>query len=301
MNHARAIVHSEYAHSRGYFGKGIGIAIIDTGLSLHPDYRSRITGWFDTIHGLSTPYDDCGHGSHVGGIAAGDGTLSHSVYKGIAPQANLIGIKVLDQKGNGHIPDIMKGMEWILKQKDKLHIRVVNISIGAGNNRIFHEESNFVKKVDELWDSGIVVVAAAGNKGPGPMTICAPGNSRKIITVGSYDAGIQKKAVRSGSGPTFSCIKKPDVVAPGFHIISCSSFLANQGIRAAYQQKSGTSMSTPIVSGAVALLLCKYPDMPPREVKIRLKNSCTDLNLPHEKQGWGLLDIKALLDSRQRS
>ena len=294
MNRVRSVVHCEAAHQKKICGRGVGIAVIDTGLSLHPDYRSRITGWLDTMRGRLTPYDDCGHGSHVAGIAAGSGMRSKGIYTGIAPEADLVGIKVLDQKGNGHIPQIMRGMDWILREKERLHIRIVNISIGAGNNRIFPEESSFVKKVDELWDAGIVVVAAAGNKGPGPMTICAPGNSRKIITVGSYDAGIQKRAVRSGAGPTSACIKKPDVVAPGFHIISCSSYDTGPGT-AAYQQKSGTSMSTPVVSGAIALLLCRYPDMTPREVKIRLKNTCRDLHLPHEKQGWGMLDIPSLL------
>lgn len=297
MNHVRTVVRSAFAHKQGIYGQEIGIAIVDTGLSPHPDYRSRIVGWYDAIHKSARPYDDSGHGSHVAGIAAGNGSLSNGLYTGIAPSANLIGVKVLNQKGNGTIPDIMRGLNWILKNKDRLGIRIVNISIGANDQNSFDETCGFVKKVNELWDSGIVVVAAAGNKGPKRHTISAPGNSRKIITVGSSDLSRSTDGSfhnHSGAGPTLSCIKKPDVVAPGFRIISCSSLnKTRQG--SYYSIKSGTSMSTPIVSGAIALLLSRYPFMTPREVKIRLKNSSTDLNLPHEKQGWGLLNIQELL------
>lgn len=302
MNRVRPLVRVSAAHRNNILGQGIGIAIVDTGLSLHPDYRSRITGWYDTLYGKRSPYDDSGHGSHVAGIAAGNGTLSSGRYMGIAPGASLIGIKVLDNRGNGYISHIMRGLDWILRNKDNLNIRIVNISIGANDFEMYHEESTFVQEVDALWDAGIVVVAAAGNKGPERYTISAPGNSRKIITVGSSDffhitqnkSGQKIKEAHSGAGPTRACIKKPDVVAPGSRIISCSSFQRPSDGKP-YQEKSGTSMSTPVVSGAIALLLSHYPDMTPREVKIRLKNTSTDLHKPHEKQGWGLLNIQALL------
>ena len=174
-------------HKQGILGKGIGVAIVDTGLFPHPDYRSRITGWYDALYQKPAPYDDNGHGSHVAGIAAGAGTFSHGKYKGIAPQANLIGVKVLNNKGNGNIHDIMNGLKWILKNQERLKIRIVNISIGTNDRHAYPEDSAFVRKVNQLWDAGIIVVAAAGNQGPDPQTISAPGNSRKIITVGSYD------------------------------------------------------------------------------------------------------------------
>lgn len=320
MNRVHKIVRSTAAYRQNIRGKNIGIAIVDSGLALHPDYRSRITGWYDTIYGTRRPYDNNGHGSHVAGIAAGNGALSHSLYMGIAPEASLIGVKVLDEKGNGRIADIMRGLDWILNHRDTHRIRIVNISIGANDFEVYHEGSDFVKKVDTLWDAGIVVVAAAGNKGPERYTISAPGNSRKIITVGSSDLWHnmpgqdrrygsrtpscpsepdhpnthRKKPALSGAGPTPACIKKPDVVAPGSRIISCAPY-ERPGDGKHYFEKSGTSMSTPIVSGAIALLLSRYPDLTPKEVKIRLKNSGTDLHLPHEKQGWGLLNIEKLL------
>ena len=250
---------------------------------------------YDALRNRLIPYDDSGHGSHVAGIAAGNGQSSNGRYTGIAPKAQLIGVKVLNRGGNGSIPDIMKGLNWILKNKERLSIRIVNISIGANDEKAFDEHCDFVRRVNYLWDSGIVVVAAAGNKGPGRHTISAPGNSRKIITVGSSDNWDSRQGNHhSGTGPTLSCIKKPDVVAPGSHIISCSAYHSGWQEKW-YSVKSGTSMSTPIVTGAIALLLCKYPNMTPREVKIRLKNSSTNLHLPHEKQGWGLLNIEKLL------
>ena len=120
MNRVRKAVFSEAVHKQGILGKGIGIAIVDTGLFPHPDYRSRITGWYDALYQKPAPYDDNGHGSHVAGIAAGAGTFSHGKYKGIAPQANLIGVKVLISKGNGTIHDIMNGLQWILKNQERL-------------------------------------------------------------------------------------------------------------------------------------------------------------------------------------
>lgn len=305
MNQVRDIVHLNNVHRMGITGKGIGIAIVDTGLSPHPDYRNRITGWYDTVNQRRFPYDDSGHGSHVAGIAAGNGHASGGTYTGAAPEAHLIGVKVLNRKGNGSIDDIMNGLEWILHNQKPLQIRIVNISIGANDQKEYTEQSDFVQKVNELWDHGIVVTAAAGNKGPERQTISAPGNSRKIITVGSVDSfepedrrrnGQKQTQNHSGAGPTLSCIKKPDVVAPGSHIVSCASIQYARNSRP-YSVKSGTSMSTPIVSGAIALLLSQYPDMSPREVKIRLKNSCTDLHLSHDKQGWGMLNAEKLLHS----
>lgn len=287
------IVHGHSSFRNGFYGQNVGIAIIDTGLTPHPDYRNRIVGWTDILHGRPTPYDDNGHGSHVAGIAAGDGTLSHGAYHGIAPKANLIGIKVLDNNGNGSISDTMKALYWILQHKKEYGIRIVNISIGANDRQEFTEDCDFVRKVNELWDSGLVIVAAAGNQGPSPQSISAPGNSRKVITVGSLPEKNSPQSNRSGIGPTTSCIKKPDVIAPGSRIISCCP--PNHKSSFSYSMKSGTSMATPVVSGAIALLLSKYPELTPREVKIRIKHSCTDLHLPHSQQGWGLLHITNLL------
>ena len=160
----------------------------------------------------------------------------------------------------------------------------MNISVGTvkeGDSR----DALLVQAVEEAWDAGLVVVVAAGNMGPMPQTITAPGNSRKVITVGSSD---DSAPVYSGRGPTKNCVCKPDVVAPGSGIVSCSA-LWQRG--QAYCRKSGTSMATPMVSGAAALLLSQEPWLTNVEVKMRLMETTDDLGRPHSRQGWGLLNI----------
>jgi len=317
MNRAAEIIELKWAHDRQIFGDNIGVAVVDTGICLHKDFTeggNRILGFYDLIHGRTEPYDDNGHGSHVSGIIGGNGFLSNYKYVGLAPKCNLIGIKVLDQKGDGNISDVLAGLQWIIDNKEKYNIRVVNISVGTTTKENVDENSLLVKGVNAVWDAGIVVVVAAGNNGPGPMSISTPVISGKVITVGSSDDRItvelfgNKTMDYSGRGPTASCIKKPDIVAPGSNIISCGTMKNYQRYRynllnnprndfssLMYTVKSGTSMATPIVSGAIALLLSKYPKMTTKEVKLKLRESAVDLGYPWTKQGWGLLNIPRLL------
>jgi serine protease AprX len=175
------------------------------------------------------------------------------------------------------------------------------MSIGTDGT---NTDDPLVRAVDALWDMGIVVVTAAGNNGPDACTISSPGISKKVITVGSSDDDVTVKICGtsmknfSGRGPTKDCIIKPDIVTPGTDIVSClAPNVKNTGsiVGGCYQSLSGTSMSTPMVSGAVALLLQKYPDLSPDDVKYMLKTSATDLNYPQNRQGWGLLNIEKLL------
>lgn len=287
MNRVREVVNANQVHAHGIYGKGTCIAILDSGISRHPDFGDRIYGWYDAINGKTAPYDDNGHGTHVAGIAAGNGMRSRGTYRGMAPEAGIVAVKILDEYGEGMIPHIISGINWVMENRTKFGINIVNISVGTADGDRFNEHSDFVRRVNELWDMGIVVAASAGNKGPAPHSISAPGNSRKIITVGYHS-----KHSNSSVGPTSLCIKKPDVVTPGYQITSCCHQYASQS---AYIKKSGTSMATPIVSGSIALLLSLYPQLTPKEVKVRLKNSCTDLNLPHGSQGWGLLNVEKFL------
>ncbi len=287
MNHVRNIVNADSVHESGILGDGTCIAILDSGISKHPDFGNRITGWYDSVNGRTNPYDDNGHGTHVAGIAAGNGLMSRGTWCGMAPAARIVSVKILNRHGEGMISHTIDGINWVIRNRYLYRINIVNISVGTTDERRFNENSDFVKKVNELWDLGIVVTASAGNKGPKPFSISAPGNSRKIITVGYYS-----KNSNSSVGPTQLCIKKPDVVTPGYQITSCSHHYSSQN---PYTKKSGTSMATPVVSGSIALLLSKYPGLTPKEVKLRLKNSCTDLHLPHSSQGWGLLNVEKLL------
>lgn len=286
----------EYARKRGYYGQGINVAVVDSGIAYHNAFGGknsrRLIAAVDMVNGINGFYDDLGHGTHVAGIiGAADEHIA-----GMAPECGLISVKVLDRKGNGKIDNVTAGLGWIESYAGAYNIRIVNISVGTSTDKMYGEESVLVKHVDRLWDMGLVVIAAAGNNGPGGRSIGAPGISRKIITVGASDdessgrsRGLKKSY--SGRGPTDNCIMKPDIVAPGSNIYSCGIGMYGRN----YQYKSGTSMSTPIVSGAVAVLLSKYPDMTNREVKIRLKNSAVDIGYPHEKQGWGMLNVERLL------
>ena len=280
---------------QGIRGQGIGIAIVDTGIAPHPDFLTpgnRLIAFYDSAHPDLTlsPYDDSGHGTHVAGIAG-------SSQLGIAPECNLIGVRILNQNGNGHTDDMLPALSWILKNRDRYGIRIVNISIGCSGPSCHRagEDSPLVRAVDSLWNAGLIVVAAAGNDGPEPMSITVPGNSRKVITVSSCEEDLQGKF--PGRGPTTSCISKPDIVAPGRRIVSCDAVphYRHSTDVYGYCEKTGTSMSTPMVSGAIALLLSRYPNLSNREIKIRLRNSAVDLGLPRDRQGWGMLNVKKLV------
>ena len=298
MQRVRNRIDWDYARIRGYTGQGVGIAVFDTGIFPHPDFGNRIRGMRDYVHDREGCYDDNGHGTHVCGIIAGDGRLSEGCYMGIAPRGELFIYKILNENGNGNLKRAIDAIEDCIKQSKRNNIRVINFSMGMGKNVSTEEKIALLSALEKAWDNGIVVVCAAGNEGPEEGSITPPGNLRKIITVGAMDdestliMGNLKKGY-SSRGPTTSCIMKPEIVAPGTNVKSC-----NNKEKPPYTIKSGTSMSTPVVSGAVALLLEKYPLLSPAQVKLRLYHTCEDLKLDKNYQGWGCLNIRALLTGK---
>lgn len=304
MKQSKKIIHywCDDIDSSRYLGQGVCVAVLDSGICFHRDFDQRIIGFTDMVNGKRNAYDDNGHGTHVCGILAGNGLSGGGIYGGIAPRCQIYMVKILDQRGHGTIPHVLEGVYWLLKNYKKYHIRVVNISVGTLPTANDEESKALIRGVEALWDAGMVVVAAAGNYGPDQGSVTMPGNSRKVITVGSsndqsyIDLFGNNRKNYSGRGPTSECICKPDVLAPGSYIVSTNAYYKKKGHY--YTVKSGTSMSTPMVSGAVAVLLSKYPDMSNIEVKMSIWKSCTDLGRPKNEQGYGLLNIEELLKQK---
>lgn len=276
-------------NTSAFTGKGVTVAILDTGIYPHMDFGNRIIGFVDFLSNLKFPYDDNGHGTHVAGILAGDGSASSGKYQGIAPECKLIALKVLDRMGNGNKQDMLRAFEWLALNWKRYGIRIVNISVGT-TYKTKGEEDVLIRQVERLWDAGLIIVAAAGNHGPNAGSVTAPGSSKKVITVGSSDL-LEGQFPISGRGPTLECVCKPDLVVPGNRIISCGT-----EYRASYGMKSGTSMSTPVISGAIARALEKDPKLTNVEIKMMLKNSVDDLGLSCNEQGWGKFNMEKFMD-----
>ncbi|MEI3473733.1 MAG: S8 family peptidase [Blautia faecis] len=271
-----------------YTGKGIGVCILDTGIYEHIDFTGRIWAFYDFLAFKRRPYDDNGHGTHVAGLVAGDGTASMGKYRGAAPGCGIIALKVLDRYGTGSQDDVLRALRWIRENRQQYRIRVVNISVGTTCNSK-RNHARLLESVEQLWDEGVVVVTAAGNQGPRPGSITAPGSSKKVITVGSSDL-LEGRSAISGRGPTAECVCKPDIVAPGNKIMSCVP-----GKPYSYGVKSGTSMSTPLVTGAIACALEKNPALTNTDIKTMLMNSAEDMGLPQNLQGWGKFNRRKFL------
>ena len=281
-----------------YLGTGICAAILDTGIALHPDLKDRVAGFQDFTGSSIKCRDDSGHGTHVAGILAGNGISSGGTYAGMAPRTDLLIGKVLDREGNGNVDNVISGIQWVMESAVSCGIRIVNISVGTQPDLAQSQKDRLQKAVEELWDMGLIVVISAGNYGPRSGTVVVPGNSRKVITVGvpdspsSFSRSCRERINYSGRGPTNECVIKPDIFAPGTGILSCNSRFSFPG-EPPYIMKSGTSMATPVVSGALACLLSKYPDMTNVEVKLKLRESC--MKIPGTESGWGLLNVEQLM------
>ncbi|MCL6602870.1 MAG: S8 family peptidase [Paenibacillus sp.] len=294
---------------KGLTGKGINIAILDTGVYPHPDLTqpvNRIVAFKDWVNHKKRPYDDNGHGTHVAGDAAGNGLVSKGKYKGPAPEAGIVAVKVLDQDGNGFDSTIIKGIEWCITNRKRLKLRILSLSLG-GPVSTSCEDDPLCQAVEKAVRAGLTVVVAAGNRGPGRSSIESPGNSPLAITVGAVDdrrtlvQSDDRITSFSSRGPVHGGRVKPDLVAPGETIVSlrapCSQldrefpFLR---IGKKYFVLSGTSMSTPIVSGAAAQLLQRNPSLSPKQVKAILKRNAFRLKLGPNTAGSGEINVRFL-------
>jgi serine protease AprX len=296
MNRVKKLIHTNYAYSQGLCGKGINVAYLDTGIAPHPDFAGRISMFKDYCNGKASIYDDCGHGTHVAGIIAGDGrslldNKGMPLYGGVAPGASLFVFKVLDRRGMGSTKRMLKAADWLLQNHKKYDIRLVNISMGMVKDAGAKEQKELLLACDEMWSSGLMVVVAAGNNGPTENSVTVPGISRKILTVGSSDDDMSKSPGYTGVGPTGCCIIKPEIYAPGTNVVSC-------GIKGTlYSKYSGTSMAAPVVTGALAAAFQKYPDMKPQDMKLRLYERAYPRAEMIGRKGWGVIHLDNLVRS----
>jgi serine protease AprX len=260
--------------SGAYTGQGVTVALLDTGVSQVPDLGNRVLARVDL-----TPehdgYDRYGHGTHMAGIIAGDGTSSGGAWTGAAPGANIVSVKVAGADGSTDVSVVLAGLEWVVDHQAEYNIRVLNLSFGTDSRQPYQVDP-LDYAVERAWFSGILVVVSAGNRGPCWATINKPGDDPFVLTVGAadlkgtiaaFDDGI---AEFSSRGPTWSGFAKPEISAPGVTIVSSrdvGSTIDNAHPLArvddAYFKGTGTSQAAAVVSGVAALMFQANPNLTP--------------------------------------
>jgi serine protease AprX len=286
-------------------GKGITIAVVDSGVYKTQDISGRIKVNVNFNRSYHDGVDRYGHGTFVAGVIAGNGSRSKGKYIGVAPKATLLNVRIADDQGMMYESDVIASLQWVFDNKDKYHIRVVNLSLNASVAQSYHT-SPLDAAVEVLWFNGIVVVASAGNNGT--STLYPPANDPFIITVGATDdkrtATISDDTIASFSayGVAESGFAKPELVAPGRMIVGLlpendklSMGMGHPSYRldTTYFKMSGTSVSAPMVSGAVAILLQDEPNLTPDQVKYRLMATANKKWAGYDAStaGAGYLDV----------
>jgi serine protease AprX len=309
----------------GFDGKGIGIALIDSGVTAsHDDLDAdRVVHFADFVNLRPGHYDDYGHGTHVAGIIAGNGRESGGARVGVAPGSSLIVLKALDGAGFGYSSNVIAALEYAIAHREKFNIRVINLSVAAGVFESYNKDP-LTLAAKRAVDAGIVVVAAAGNLGRNNFGktqyggISAPGNAPWVLTVGASngkgttDRSDDEIAAFSSRGPSaIDRSAKPDLVAPGVGIESITEpasvlFAAHpkarlwgttRTISQPYLSLSGTSMASPVVAGTVALMLQANPALTPNAVKAILQFTAERRGeYDHRTQGAGFLNARGAVE-----
>jgi serine protease AprX len=312
------------AWKSNYTGRGVTVALIDTGVADVPDLAGRIVRVeqdpTDAITGTTHPCvnlsgesgcgDSYGHGTFIAGIIAGNGASSGGAWKGVAPEAKIVSIKIAGRDGAADVSNILAAIQWAVSFKDKYGIRVMNLSLGTDSTQSYRTDPlNYA--VERAWHAGITVVVSASNRGPGAQTISKPGDDPFVITVGAVDdrettgVGDDRLPNFSGRGPTAADgIAKPDVVAPGARLVSLRAVGSEIDTRfpnyidGAYRRGSGTSMAAGVVSGAAAIIHQAQPTATPDRVKYALMAGARDAASDDPMSvGAGEIDITGALSA----
>jgi serine protease AprX len=295
------------ARKSGADGSGVVVALLDTGVRDLPDLAGRIVAKVDFTPDRDG-IDYFGHGTHMAGIIAGDGTMSQGKWKGVAPKAKLVSVKVAGADGATDVSVVIAGLQWVYTHRAQYNIRVLNLSFGTDSTQSYVTDP-LDYAVEQLWLSGVFVSAAAGNRGPDDETVNKPGDDPFVQTVGAADlkntAVLNDDALASFSsrGPTQDGFHKPEVVAPGVTIVSLraegsSIDRAYPGARVgdAYFKGTGTSQSAAVVSGLAALLYQANPALTPNVAKATLVGTATRTS-GRFGVGTGLVNAKSAVDN----
>ena len=298
-----SVVYSpETAWELGYTGKDVVVAVLDTGVDdEHEFLRGKFVAGFDCSGPTASsdretnPDDVDGHGTHVASIIMSSGG-SLGIYKGVAPDAKLVDVKVLSEREVNLEDQLIRGIEWVITNKEKYNIKIINLSVGSDVEDPYGTSA--VSQIANMAvDSGIVVVAAAGNEGPTPQSLVAPSVADKVICVTALDDKntVNRKddviAYYSSRGPRGDGAQKPDVCAPGTDIIGAQAAETGEATNGVVSM-SGTSMAAPHVAGLAALILEANPKLSPLQVKQIIIDTAEDKGAEgwDPDYGWGEID-----------
>ena len=292
-SHPKAPVIPEY----DYTGKGIVAAVLDTGIYPHQDLmtpNSRIIGWQDFVNHKTFPYDDHGHGTETAGIIGGNGSSSEAVNKGMAPEAWLVGVKILDQDGNGRLSNIIAGIEWCIRNLPLFNIRIIYLSIPALYQDRFHADP-FARILSMAWRKGIAVFAPV----PKQKNVNFHGLPQPLISVASLNQqqafALDKNHFMNSDSAwdNLNIPSQPDLVVEAEQVVSLN-------MEDGYTRCSGNTIAAAMAAGGAALVLEKRPSFGPAQIKYFLTKRAKNLGLGKSLQGSGLLNLDILGNPKKK-
>jgi len=290
-------------------GSGVGVALVDTGVAPVPDLLDRVAAVADLTpeHTLT---DSFGHGTFMAGLIAGNGTASHGSYTGVAPGAHIVSIKVAVADGSTTLSTVLEGLQLVDRSRERFNIRVLLLAMSSGSD-VSPDQDPLTAALRKLWHHGIFVVVPAGNDGPAPGTVDSPGLDPTLMTAGAVDdmgtPSVADDQVPdwTSRGPSRFGDAKPDVAAPGAHLVSLRApgstiDVANPSARVGemYFKGSGTSMAAAVTAGVGALVLAQHPELSPDDLKDALDSGSTPLDGADPAAiGAGVVDVAGAADA----